>query len=413
MCCSFILSVATFSGTLCAVKASAEVSGGRYLTPSETIDFYGSDLPCTYYNGSEFKTITLHPTSNYVYHFAESSIRYESTDYISSSLPWIMYYSTVDVSDYVSNPNYLNIDITPNLTVSNCSDFYAAVATRCSTNGSSSQSSQPSVSASAYDASFFDISAAGQQLRFSNSLLTTSDNSQYLCPCMTRDGLSSYWSCLYVPVEWHTTTLSTVSTLRAGFFGATRNGGTSSARFEVYLSCPYVNPVGATVETGVVTGTSAPPPGGSDVDLSETNGLIGRVIQAVQNLANSILDGLKGLFIPDDDFMDGFKADMQTLLQEHLGGLYEAEQLMADSFEQLPNVVAKSEIYIPPVMLNLAGTPFKLGDWHVPLKVSGMPSVLYEGIAFIIDFLCLAGFLRMCRNKLEIFLNPDSEVIKE
>lgn len=412
-CFSSLLFVVTFSETLCGVKVSAEVSGGRYLTPSETIEFYGSDLPCTYYNGSDFVTVTLHPTSNYVYHFAESSTRYETTDYITSSLSWIMYYSNVDVSDYVSNPNYVNIDITPNLTVSDCSDFYAAVATRCSTNGGTSQSSQPSVSASAYDASFFDISAAGQTLRFSNSLLTTQDNSQYLCPCMTRDGLSSYWSCLYVPVEWHTSTLSTVSTLRAGFFGATRNGGGNSARFEVYLSCPYVNPVGASVETGIVTGTTAPPSGGGDTDLTETNGLIGGVIHAVQNLAASILDGLKGLFIPDDDFMDGFKADMQTLLQDHLGGLYEAEQIMIDSFEQLPNVVAKSEIYIPPVTLNLAGTPFNLGDWHVPLKVSGMPAVLYEGIAFIIDFLCLAAFLRMCRNKLEIFLNPDSEVIKE
>lgn len=401
-----------YSGTSCGVKASAEVSGGRYLTPSETIEFYGNSLPCTYYNGSEFKTVTLRPTSNYVYHFAESSSRYETTDYITSSLSWIMYYSNVDVSDYVSNPNYVNIDITPNLTVFDCSDFYAAVATRCSTSGGTVQYDQPFVSASAYDASFFDISAAGQTLRFSNSLLTTQDNSRYLCPCMTRDGLTSMWSCLYVPVEWHTNTLSTVSTLRAGFYGATRNGGGDAARFEVYLACPYVNPVGASVETGVVTGTTAPS-GGSDVDLTETNGLIGRVIQAVQNLGQSILDGLKGLFIPDDDFMDQFSEDMDELAHDHLGGLYEAEQILVDMFGDFDQVTAKNEIYIPAAHIPLAGADLVLGDWHVPLKVAGMPAILYEGIAFIIDFLALMAFLSMCRRKLEIFLVPESEAIKE
>lgn len=186
----------------------------------------------------------------------------------------------------------------------------------------------------------------------------------------------------------------------------------SRAHLFIGVICPYVDgdlfnePAVTTVPSG--TGDI-----NVNVDMSETNGLLDRILASIQGIAQSILDGIKGLFIPGDDFMDTFKVDMQTLLQEHLGGLYEAEQLMADSFEQLPNVVAKSEIYIPPLTLNLAGTPFKLGDWHVPLKVSGMPSVLYDGIAFIIDFLCLAAFLRMCRNKLEIFLNPDSEVIKE
>lgn len=169
--------------------------------------------------------------------------------------------------------------------------------------------------------------------------------------------------------------------------------------------------------------TTAPPvttttPSGSgdinvNVDMTETNGLLDRILAAIQGIAESILDGIKGLFIPDDDFMDGFKDDMSDLLEDHLGGLYEAEQIMVDAFGRFPEVAAKSEIYIPPATLNLAGTPFTVGDWHVPLKVEGVPALLYDGIAFIIDFLCLAAFLRMCRNKLEIFLNPDCEVVKE
>lgn len=169
--------------------------------------------------------------------------------------------------------------------------------------------------------------------------------------------------------------------------------------------------------------TTAPPvtttfPSGSgdinvNIDMTETNGLLDRILAAIQGIAQSILDGIKGLFIPDDDFMDGFKNDMSDLLEDHLGGLYEAEQIMVDAFGRFPEVAAKSEIYIPPATLNLAGTSYTVGNWHVPLKVEGVPALLYDGIAFIIDFLCLAAFLRMCRNKLEIFLNPDSEVVKE
>lgn len=307
----FLLSGIIFALCFGVVDAAAELSGGRYLTFSETIEFYGDSIPCTYYNGSDFVTVQLHPTSNYVYHFGSDSSRFESTDYITSSLQWVMYYSG-SISDYVSNPNYVNVDVSPNLSVFGCTDFYAAVATRCSTNGGTSQSSQPYVSTSAYDSSFFDISAAGQTLRYSNSLLTTSDNSRFLCPCMTRDGLSSYWSCVYVPVEWHSSSATNVSTLRAGFFGATRNGGGSSARFEVYLSTPYIAPSDSNVETGIASGSS----GGStiinnNVDMTETNSLLDRIKSGISGLGDGlsslgthILDGIASIFVPSEGFMD-------------------------------------------------------------------------------------------------------------
>ena len=192
------------------------------------------------------------------------------------------------------------------------------------------------------------------------------------------------------------------------------DGLRSDNRAHIFIGviCPYVDGDFSN-EPAVTTAPSGTGDINVNVDMTETNGLLDRILAAIQGIAQSILDGIKGLFIPDDDFMDGFKDDMSDLLENHLGGLYEAEQIMTDAFGRFPEVAAKSEIYIPPVNLSLAGTTMKLGDWHVPLKVSGIPAVLYDGIAFIIDFLCLAAFLRMCRNKLEIFLNPDSEVVKE
>ncbi len=150
-----------------------------------------------------------------------------------------------------------------------------------------------------------------------------------------------------------------------------------------------------------------------NVDMTETNGLLDQIKDGISGLAQSILDGLKNLFIPSDDFLDQFTADMEGLAQDHLGGLYQAEQLLVDMFESFDEVAAKEEIYIPAAHIPLAGSELVLGDWHIPLKVAGLPAILYDGIAFIIDFLALMAFLSMCRTKLEVFLVPESEAIKD
>lgn len=380
-----------------SVDANAAEPVYKQLTPQEAYAFYGESMQAVYYSQSGYKSVTLHPSANrYSYYLSGTITGQNVPSWLNNTdLRYVVY--SAAVSDYSMNPSYLGLDVAPNVHFEDCTALRFAA---CGYLGGNH------VASASYDASFINIYAGGQ-LRYENGLYTDS-NGYYPEIHLTRGG--GNWTNNIVWADYQSDTISDVSLLRVGLNGVRTDGG----YLDVYLLCPLVNQ-SAVTGTGVVTGTTdtTAPPSSSDVDLTETNGLIGRVIQAVQNLAASILDGLKGLFIPDDDFMDEFKDDMQTLLEVHLGGLYEAEQIMVDSFEQLPNVVAKSEIYIPPVTLNLAGTPFALGDWHVPLKVSGMPAVLYEGIAFIIDFLCLAAFLRMCRNKLEIFLNPDSEVIKE
>lgn len=149
-----------------------------------------------------------------------------------------------------------------------------------------------------------------------------------------------------------------------------------------------------------------------NVDMSETNGLLDQIKQGISGIAQSILDGLKNLFIPDGAFLQQFSADMDNLAKGHLGGLYQAEALLVDMFEGFGAVTAKEEIYIPPVSIPLAGENLILGDWHIPLKVAGLPLILYEGIAFIVDFLAIMAFLAMCRNKVEVFLVPESEEIR-
>lgn len=392
MCCSCILSAATFSGALCGVKASAAVVK---KSAADMRSFYGDNLNISYeYEGSIYSTSASFygVVSSFDLNSIASNAIIPSTSALST-YDIILYQASVPAgnwmySDVVVEGFYTRFD------------NYARGGFVGSVDGLGY--SGFSVSDSRNSVANWGNNFAGN---FSATLSRNSADYYGFVSCSLNPSYG-----FYVPLRMIQYEFQNGGVIDSVYFDGLRSDNRS--HLFVGAICPYVDgnlfndPAATTAPSG--TGDI-----NVSVDMSETNGLLDRILAAIQGFAQSILDGLKGLFIPDDDFMDGFKADMQKLLQDHLGGLYEAEQLMADSFEQLPNVVAKSEIYIPPLTLDLAGTPFKLGDWHVPLKVSGMPAVLYEGIAFIIDFLCLAAFLRMCRNKLEIFLNPDSEVIRE
>lgn len=372
------------------------------MTPTEAYAFYGDSISCTYYNGSDYVNATLVPSSSRRVYYRASTGDVYGQDFPSwlgadSNMQYVYYYCVA--SDYSSNPSYLGLDISPNVHFSGCTDFRFAAFAYCGNNR------VPNTSAG-YSDSFIYVN----NLRFSNAQ-NVSAAGWYPAIPMTRSGSSGVWSCFGVWADFHSDVITSANLLRVGFNGARLDGN----ELGVYLSLPQYN-TGATPETGTAvpgtTTTTSAGSSGGDVNLTETNGLISSVISAITNLPNTIMQGLRNLFIPDDDFMDDFKDDMQDLLEDHLGGLYEAVTLLTDMFDDLPSVTAKQSIYIPACHIPLAGTDFVLGDWTVPLKVSGLPNIFYEGIAFITDFLATMAFLNMCRRKLEIFLNPDSEVIQ-
>lgn len=186
------------------------------------------------------------------------------------------------------------------------------------------------------------------------------------------------------------------------------------------IICPYYGDELALTTTATTTTTSSVSSVTTvnvnvnvDIDMDQTNGLLSQIKQGIDGLAAAIVNGLHNLFVPDDDFMEDWVSDMEDLLEDHLGGLYEAKDILVDFYEEFENVTASSTIDIPTCNIPLAGETLTLGGWSVPLKVQGLPQILYDGIAWITDFLCLMAFLRMCRKKLEIFLVPESEAIKE
>lgn len=118
----------------------------------------------------------------------------------------------------------------------------------------------------------------------------------------------------------------------------------------------------------------------SDLGTSISNGL-NSVNEGIQNkleevktslveLREGLINGIKGLFIPDDDFISGWKSRIELLLQEHLGIVWEAANFFTDLFSTVSDLLSDTEngsleFTFPGVEFELLGHNFDLWEERV------------------------------------------------
>ena len=361
------------------------------MSATETRSYIGDSFDVTFWNGTDYVTTQAQYdsaiTPNF-YEYSESPV-----GFLGDSTVWLRYYVTAQNVNV--NPQYVTVRLNPTYSIFDTEYIYSCLAL----------SFQSTVSSATYDSpasnwyiggsiqNFHNISESATNSGVQSYLYTT--NSSYIQKQFT-----------YVPIVHSSNSAFSCYCVDATFNGNTRTSG--SWVYAFLVMCPYVSG-SATGASGTFTPSSTPNINVDvNVDMDETNGLLEDIKDGISGIGDTIL----GLFVPDDQFMEDWKDDMQDLLEDHLGGLYEAVASLDDFWDQFSNVQAKQEIFIPECRIPLAGSELVLGNWHVPLKPTGIPQVLYTSLALIVDFLALMAFLKMCRNKLEIFLNPDSEVVE-
>lgn len=375
------------------VAADTVPSGGHYLGVSDTRALIGDSIPFTYYNGQNY----VDSTATYLDSVTSLSETSEAPAGFVSGVTYLRY--SYNASGINSSPNFIQFRILPTYSIYDTEYLYTCFAL--------SRVTLSSISPAAYQSPNTDWYVAGSSINFANRNETASGSGNYAY--LTFSGSQA----LYVPIVHRQQ--STFSAYSTDFEAS----GSIPALGYFYVMCPYVSGDAfgqsgtfAPSSGGSVSGTTATTSGGQggvqSVDLTETNGLLGRI----EVILSGIVDGIKGLFIPDDEFLSDWVDDMKQLLEDHLGGLYQAITMSTTFMQQFQSVTAKQSIYLPATSIPLAGETFTIGPYTLPLKVDGLPAALYDGIAYIIDFLAAVAFLRMCRNKLEIFLNPDSEVVQ-
>lgn len=365
------------------------------MTVAETRQFIGDSFPVKYYTQSGYVDATAHYDSSYTAGgYSETSESPLGFMVGNGSVSWLFY--TVSASGVNTTPTEVTCQLQPTYSIFDTEYIYTCFALSSGANAYAVPSS------STYNSPTSNWYVGGSVNNFRNSAESASGS-----------GLHSYLNLgysmrfTYIPIVASSQSAFSAYSMDCNFYG----NSTSYNSYIFAVMCPYVS--GSAVGgSGVFTTASGSGSGdvnvNVDIDMDETNGLLEDIKDGISGIGDTIL----GLFVPDEQFMEDWKDDMQDLLEDHLGGLYEAVATLDDFWDQFQNIQTKQEIYIPACHIPLAGTDFVLGDWHVPLKPAGIPQILYTSLALIVDFLAIMSFLKMCRNKLEIFLNPDSEVVE-
>lgn len=383
---------------MCSGVKAAAYSGGRYLTPNESLEVFGSVISFKFYNGSGYtdaqftynSTVTI--TSPSV-HSADGSYTYEGTTFLEYR---------ASANSLSTDPSYITVDIQPTYSIFDTMQIHSVIAL------SDGNSTSKYLSTATYQSPAWDWMYDGTHYHIENRDESASGSGYYAY--LTHSGRNFTYICADLTSQ----SLASGYSYRATFSG---NQIPTGSYYRLLIGVPYIDS-----DSSAAAGTSGSGSGsvsGSGVDMGPTNtileeqtGLLQQIKQGIQGFFDTIKNALVSVFVPSSDFMNEFKADMQDLLSDHLGGLYQAVSAIDDIFDRFGDARAKGSIHIDAVQIPLAGEYLTLGNWDVPLKQDGL-SLLYDGIAFIIDFLAVAAFLNMCRNKLEIFLNPDSEVITD
>lgn len=139
----------------------------------------------------------------------------------------------------------------------------------------------------------------------------------------------------------------------------------------------------------------------------------------------AILNGLRSLFVPSQEYMNNWHEDIQTSFSEHLGGVSEAVSLIDEQVDYLRAATSADYIYFPELTLPIGSNGSSSGvetigaDYtliqgqQVELRPArtGKLKILWDFVEFAVDVVCVLAVFNMLQTKYEIFLNPDGEVI--
>lgn len=116
-------------------------------------------------------------------------------------------------------------------------------------------------------------------------------------------------------------------------------------------------------------------------------------------LWNAISDGLKNLFVPDEDFIVQYKEDMDSMLSEKLGAVYQVIDITLESWDRISSSDEQNTINLPETTINLPeNNKFSFGGYDVKIVPDGF-TMLADAIKLIGGILCTILFVNGLRRR--------------
>lgn len=132
--------------------------------------------------------------------------------------------------------------------------------------------------------------------------------------------------------------------------------------------------------------------------------------QGITNLFNSILElpsklwelisnGLKSLFVPSEDFIVQFKNDIDSMLENKLGAVYQVVNILLESWDRITANDIENTITIPETTINLPNNnQFSFGGVNVLIVPNGF-DWLANTIKTLVGIVCTVLFVNGLRKK--------------
>lgn len=129
---------------------------------------------------------------------------------------------------------------------------------------------------------------------------------------------------------------------------------------------------------------------------------ISNVFQAIADLPSKIWqfieNGLKSLFVPDAEYITGYKDRWEQLLSEKLGAVYQVVNITFESWDRITASDQTNTINIPQVSIPLGNSSFSFGGQDVPIVPEGF-DWLATTIKTLLGGLCTILFINGLRKR--------------
>lgn len=147
---------------------------------------------------------------------------------------------------------------------------------------------------------------------------------------------------------------------------------------------------------------------------SEEAGLLDSILGFVKSIKEGVLNlptliwekisnGLQSLFIPSDEYIIQFKNDIDILLSERLGAVYEVVDITLNSWEQIQDYDETNTIKLPRIRHYFRdgssdGTWFTFGGQQVQIVPDGFEEIVTT-LKIIIGIVCTVAFVNGLKKR--------------
>ena len=362
-----------FSGASIKVSADTVPSGGHYLTVQETRDFIGDRIPFTYFNGTQY----VDSEAVYQGSVVSDSETSESPAGFVSGATYLRY--SVSAPNVNTNSSYITFHMQPSYSIYDTEWLYTCFALVKTTS--------IDVSSAAYQSPNSDWYIAGSQMNFANRNETSTGSGSYAY--LNFGNLKA----LYIPIVHRSQSTFSAYSIDADFNGISTN----SSNF--YVMCPYVSGDAfgqsgtfASSSSGSGAVTTSAGSGSANVDLSETNGILGTIAAGISGIADTLVH----VFVPTEEQILDFRNDLDELLDDTFSGIPETNDILDDVKDTIVDAPPVSQITFPAIAV--PNTSFTIAQRTVNLVP--MPDLL-DFIKLGFDILATCAFINLIRKKFD------------